>query len=251
MKLSTVIASVNNNPEYYMFIPKQILFWNKFKINFIAIFVGEKIPDELLSYSNNIILWNKNLNLNTTYVAQNLRMYYTSLIKLPDNEMVMITDIDMLPMNNKYYTEGLDFFSKNDFIYYRNIDGNQIYMCYNASHPDNWSKIFNIYSEKDIEEKIIESYNSSYNGIPGSIGWFIDQEIMYKKLINYEHLKVLNRPIKRLELDMYYNHLNNNDKNFISDHDDCHFHRDYFTNKFLILDAKKQLFKNKKIPSEN
>jgi len=242
MILSTVISSVNNNPEYYMFIPKQILFWNKFNINFIAIFVGEKIPDELVIYSNNIILWNKNLDLNTIYVAQNLRMYYTSLIKLPDNEMIMITDMDMLPMNNKYYTEGLENFSKKDFIYYRNIDGNQIYMCYNASHPDNWSKLFNIYSEKDIEYKIIENYEKSYNGIPGSNGWFIDQEIMYKNLINYEHLKILNRPIKRLDFSIYYEDLNNKDNNFISQYDDAHFHRSYFDNIEFILDAEKQLF---------
>ena len=65
---------------------------------------------------------------------------------------------------------------------------------------------------------------------------------MYKKLIGYKYLKVLNRPLKRLEVDMYYNHLNNNDHNFILDYDDCHFHRDYFKNKFLILDAIKQLF---------
>jgi len=29
MKLTTVIGSVNNNPKYYMFIPKQILFWGE------------------------------------------------------------------------------------------------------------------------------------------------------------------------------------------------------------------------------
>ena len=45
MKLTTVIGSVNNNPKYYMFIPKQILFWKKFGINFIAVFVGNHIPD--------------------------------------------------------------------------------------------------------------------------------------------------------------------------------------------------------------
>ena len=150
MKLSTVISSVNDNPKYYMFIPDQILFWKKFNINFIAIFVGNKIPNELLSYLNNIILWNKNLDLNTSYVAQNLRMYYTSLIKLDDNEIVMITDMDMLPMNNKYYVTDLDSFSKKDFIYYRNIDCNQIYMCYNAAHPSIWAKIFNIYNKYDI-----------------------------------------------------------------------------------------------------
>jgi len=248
MKLSTVISSVNNNAKYYMFIPEQILFWKKFNINFIAIFISDKIPDELLKYKNNIILWNKNLDLNTSYVAQNLRMYYAALIKLSDNEIVMITDMDILPMNNKYYTSDLDSFKKNDFIYYRHIDdSNKIYMCYNAAHPSIWSKIFNINNEYDIEKQIYENYNHTYNGIPGENGWFIDEEIMYKKLINYEYLKVLNKSLKRLEVDMYYNHLTNNDKNFILDYDDCHFHRDYFSNKFLILDAKKQLFLNKKI----
>ena len=95
MKLTTVLTSVNNNPKYYMFIPKQIYFWKKFNINFIAVFVGEVLPDELIPYKENIILWNKNLDLNTAYVAQNLRMYYTSLLELPDDEMVMITDMDI------------------------------------------------------------------------------------------------------------------------------------------------------------
>ena len=41
MKLTTVLASVNNNRDYYLFIPKQILFWEKFSIKFIAIFIGD------------------------------------------------------------------------------------------------------------------------------------------------------------------------------------------------------------------
>jgi len=59
MKLTTVLASVNNNPAYYMFIPKQIVFWHHFDIKFIAIFVGPEIPAELMPYADNIILWKK------------------------------------------------------------------------------------------------------------------------------------------------------------------------------------------------
>ena len=241
MKLTTVLGSVNNNPEYYLFIPKQILFWNKFGIKFIAVFVGENIPNELLPYSNNIILWNRNLELNSAYVAQNLRMYYTSLINLPDDEMIMITDMDMLPMNDRYYKDGLENFNKDDFVYYRHVDGNQIYMCYNAAHPSLWSKLFNIYSQEDIERRIRENYNDGYNGIPGSTGWFLDQEIMYKTLINYENLKVLNRPIRRLEMCDFNNHLLNNNINFILNYDDSHFHRSYNNNYNFILNAEEQL----------
>ena len=55
MKLSTVLGSTNLNSQYYMFIPKQILFWKHFGIKFIAVVVGDKIPDELKDFSDNII----------------------------------------------------------------------------------------------------------------------------------------------------------------------------------------------------
>ena len=53
MKLTTVLGSVNMNKEYYMFVPKQISFWKLFGINFIAIIIGDGIPDELKEYSDN------------------------------------------------------------------------------------------------------------------------------------------------------------------------------------------------------
>ena len=224
-----------------MFIPKQISFWKKFDIRFIAIFVGETIPEILEKYTDNIILYSKNLNLNSAYVAQNIRMYYTALLSLPENEMVMITDMDMLPTKDTFYKNGLEHYTIDDFIYYRHIDGNQIYMCYNAAHPSTWSKIFEIKSIDDIESAIDKNYHTIYTGLPGSAGWFLDQEIMYNKLIHYPNLRVLNRSIKRLEVDAYRTHLQNNDKNFVTKYDDVHFHRNYFTNEVLINNAEKQL----------
>jgi hypothetical protein len=243
MKLSTVIGSVNNNPEYYMFIPKQILFWNHFGIKFIAIFIGDKIPEELSEYSNNIILWSRNTNLNSAYVAQNIRLYYTALLDLPEDEMVMITDMDMLPCSPSYYKDGLDAFIKDDFIYYRNIDEEhkQIYMCYNAAHPDTWGKCFGIHSEQDIELKLYYYYNYSYNGIPGSNGWYTDQLIMYNSLIHYPNLKVLERPLRRLETWIYQRYLNEGHSNFFINYDDAHFHRSYFSNQLFIENAENQL----------
>jgi len=245
MRLSTVISSVNDNPEYYMFIPKQILFWNKFGIRFIAIFIGNKIPDILSAYSDNIILWLKNTDLNTAYVSQNIRIYYTAILDLPDDEMVMITDMDMLPCSPTYYTAELDYFKKDDFIYYRNIDPEekQIYMCYNAAHPSTWSKCFGIETIEDIEKRLNDNYNTSYTGIPGSFGWYTDQVIMYNTLIHYPNLKILNRPLRRLEMWMYQEHLNCNHSNFFTTYDDAHFHRSYFSNLKFIEDAEKQFHK--------
>ena len=241
MKLTTVLSAVNNNPAYYKFIPKQILFWNKFAIRFVVVFVGETIPGELMPYRANIFHWNKNLNLNTAFVGQNMRLYYPALLQLPDDEMVMITDMDMLPMNNIYFTRGLEFYTKKDFVYYRHVEGNQIYIMYNAAHPTTWSTIFEIHSEADIERRIYDTYKAKYNGIPGSAEWFTDQEILYKRLIGYPHLQVLNRPIRRLEMSVYKQLLLKGDTHFVHEYDDCHFHRDFMGNRTYILDAERQL----------
>ena len=45
MKLTTVLCAVNDNPEYYRFVPKQIQFWAKFGIRFVTVFVGAAVPE--------------------------------------------------------------------------------------------------------------------------------------------------------------------------------------------------------------
>lgn len=104
MRLTTVLGSVNDSDRYYMFIPKQILFWKHFGIKFLAVFAGQEIPPALQAYKENIILWKRNPDVNPAFLGQNLRIYYPALLDLPDDEMVMITDMDMLPMSSQYYT---------------------------------------------------------------------------------------------------------------------------------------------------
>jgi len=241
MRLTTVLGSVDNSPRYYKFIPFQIFFWNKINVKFICVFVGTEIPKELKKYEKNIILWNKNLDLKGAYLGQNLRMYYASLLKLPDDELVMITDMDIFPTNFDYFTKGLEGFKKDDFIYYRSIAGRQIYMCYNAAHPSTWSKCFNIKTEKDIENILIKNYPSYYNGIPGRSGWYTDQIVMYNVLHKYPNLKVLHRKVRHLEVRDFRNRLKKGDKNFIKEYTDVHYHRSYFNNRDIILSGMEQL----------
>lgn len=275
MKLTTVIASVDNsynpcntcvgtgllnkningqnrsvpcwycngekveNPFYYQFIPSQIKFWSKFGIRFLAIFVGKDIPQELQPFKDNIILWNKNLDIKTAYVGQHLRIYYPALLDLPDDELVMITDMDMLPMNPDYFTKNI-FSNKENFVYYRNLAHNQIFMCYNAAHPKVWSKIFNVKNENDLVEMIYKHYNPDYQGLINNL-WYSDQILMFDNLIKYPHLKVLNRSPKRLEFESYEMHLKKGDDFFIHQYDDGHFHRRFDLHKWMILDAYNQL----------
>lgn len=145
-------------------------------------------------------------------------------------------------MSNVYYTRDLEKYKIDDFIYYRHIDTNQIYMCYNSAHSKTWSKVFNINSEDDIERTIQYTYDQVEKY--GSYDWFTDQKIMYSKLINYPNLKVLNRQVRRLETWVYAEYIRNNITKFIHNYDDAHFHRDYFSNLRFIMDAEKQLIRS-------
>jgi hypothetical protein len=244
MKLTTVLGSVNNNPDYYLFIPKQIKFWKHFNINFFAVFVGDAIPDDLIEFKSNIILWNFTPHLNSVYVSQNIRIFMSALLNLPDDEMVMITDMDMLPCSDTFYKEGLDKLNKDSFVYYRHIDfeNKQIFMCYNAANPSTWGKIFGIKNKDDVINKLEENRTpNNFLGIPDTNGWYTDQTILFNNLINYENLIVLNRHPKRLEVITFINLHNKGKENFYLTFDDAHFHRSFFKNKILIEDAEKQL----------
>jgi hypothetical protein len=245
MKLTTVLGCVNDNPRYYRFIPYQIYFWKKFGLRFITFFVGDKLPEELLPYQEHIRLWNKTPELSSIFVAQNLRIYAPTLLSLPDDELVMITDMDMLPMNDTHYTSGLEHFEKDDFIYYNDEilhNTKEIFMSYNSAHPETWAKAFDIQNESDIIQRLRDVYLAGDTYHPGSAGWFIDQHTLYNSLLKYPRFHMLHRHAKRLETWHYIKHMNElPGQVFIDRFDDAHFHRDFDKNRVLIEDAKAQL----------
>jgi hypothetical protein len=242
MKLSIVLGCVNDDPEYYYFIPEQIYFWNKFGVKFIAVFVGSAIPDEFLKYGNQVILWDKTPELNSTYVAQNLRLYYPALIPVESDEsLVMITDMDMLPTNGDYYKMGLEHFEKDDFIYYREpYMSREIYMCYNSAHPSSWGKIFGIKTENDVAHMLRNNHPKDA-GVIGTNEWTIDRRLLYTYFMKYGKKHIINRPIKRLESWNYHKHINDGDIDFIHNYDDMHMHKSFSKNEMYIYNARCQL----------
>jgi len=243
MRLTTVLSAVNSNSEYYMFLPYQIRFWAKFGCRFICVYVGDSIPSELKEYSDHIILWNQTPELHSAYVGQNLRLYYPALLNLPEDEIVMITDMDMMPLNAEYYKSGIENFKKDDFICYHDVcpTYHEISMCYNGGHPNTWSKLFSVETIDDVIKKIRNNYNVEYSGIPGARHWNIDQLVLTKSILDYPHSKLLKKKVRRLEMwdcVRYYNHQKHN---FLHLYDDAHFHRSYSKNKPLIDYVEKLL----------
>jgi hypothetical protein len=110
-----------------------------------------------------------------------------------------------------------------------------MHICYNAAHPHTWGAIFGIKSDADVERAVYQNYAVAYSGLPGS---FKEEEILYQKVANYPRLHILERPIKRLDVWTYTQHLQKGTMNFIDEYDDANFDRSYNRNQFLIADAE-------------
>lgn len=189
MKLECVVTVVNENKLYLDFVPIFIKTWNKLypNVDVIIILIAKKIPENLLLYKNNIILFEPLECVLTSFISQFIRLLYLCILDYENG--VLITDMDMLPMNTSYYTKNILDFDNDKFIYYREnvcFCYKQIAMCYNIATPKIWKDIFKINSLDDITSYIknVSDQNIIKEG-HNNIGWCIDQITLYDKVIDW------------------------------------------------------------------
>jgi hypothetical protein len=191
MKLGAVVTAVNDNPVYWRFIPLFIKRWKTLfpEIGVHIIFIGSTLPEALQPWSANIKLYEPPKGLNTAYVAQIIRLAWPALIKT--NELVMITDMDMIPMSRHYYEAAARWIAPCEIASLRPpVNEKEYAMCYIAGTPAVWSQVFGIKGEADVAEFLLQHYNNDYDGRHGGQAWTTDQEVLYKAL------KVTDAPLR-------------------------------------------------------
>ena len=227
MKIGTIVTASDLNKEYVDFIPTFIKSWNKIlpSAQVKIVLIGETIPENLIEYSNNIQLFKPIQGMKTAFQAQCIRLLYPRFIDGGDG--VLISDMDMIPLNQKYYTEPIKNIDDNTFVSYRAFFNNgsengnitkenpiDIPICYNVATPNIWKEIF---GSEDNETMLKRWYSDkNYNGIHGGKGWGTDQKMLLDYFINYKGKKVL---LKRDTLGfnrLVLNNFDNIDKNTIS-----------------------------------
>ena len=238
MKLDCVLTAVNENKLYLDFIPIFIKTWNKLypDVDVKIILIAKNIPENLVIHKNNIILFNPIENILTSFTSQFIRLLYPCILDYENG--VLITDMDMLPMNSTYYTKNIIEFDNNKFIYYRGdvcFDYKEISMCYNIATPKIWKEIFKVNSIIDIVNTIKDTFikNTIKEG-HGNTGWSIDQITLYKKIMewntktnNFISLNEKQTQYKRLDRTSFFNISDINIRNNITlgKYTDYHCHR--------------------------
>lgn len=193
MKLDCILTAVNENKLYLDFIPIFTKTWKKLypNVDVKIILIAKQIPQEYIEYEQYIILFEPIENITTSFISQYIRLLYPCILNYENG--LMITDMDMLPMNRSYYTENIKSFDNSKFIYFRGnvcMSHKEIAMCYNVATPNTWKEIFNIHNIDDIKDrlKIIYENNHIIQG-HGNIGWNIDQLHLYNYIQKWHNNK--------------------------------------------------------------
>ena len=208
MKIDCILTSCNSNKNYLDFIPifikawKYILPGSSVKI----ILILEEIPKKFIQYKKNIILFKPIAGISSAFISQNIRTLYPAI--LPFKNGVLISDIDMIPLSQNYYTQTIKNLQNNSFVSYRNCleASKEIAICYNIATPKIWSEIFHIKNEKDIKDRLESLCKKvQYDDKIGSPSWSTDQVYLYKHIANWK--KQGNRYISFSDNETQFNRL--------------------------------------------
>lgn len=126
--------------------------------------------------------------IHTAFHAQCIRLLYPR--EVVRAEGVLITDMDMFPMNRSYYVDSIRSISDSTFVVYRDVClPSEISMCYNIALPETWRYVF---GTRATPELLQEWYtDSGYDGTHGGKGWSTDQQILVKAFNSWNGPKVV------------------------------------------------------------
>lgn len=236
MKLSLAVVSSNENEDYLSCFPIVKEMWNKIVgIDCKLILVASQIPEKYMKYKDDIILFKPIKKIHTTFISQCIRYLYPALMNNIDGGII-VSDIDMVPLNKDYFINSIHTFNNTDFVSYRDVvlKDNQIVICYNVALYHVYSSIFNINTENDIVNLLKKWYNDiKFDGKHGGKGWNTDQKLLYDYVMKWNNItksyKYLSDDItnfRRLSRGNPYieNILNNENSEIIKNNKYCDFH---------------------------
>ena len=242
MKVDCILTATNENTLYSDFIPMFIRMWRTLvpTADIKIIYIADEIPFKFKNYEDNLILFKPIDGINTAFIAQYIRILYPSLFNYEGG--VIITDMDMMPMNSNYYVDNIKDFSNDKFIYYRDwYSPDQIAICYNIATPKVWKEINGVNSIEDVIEKLKTANNQiTYAGTHGGSGWSKDQIDLRKMVWSWKGfstrfigLRDMYSGYRRLDRAHFY--INQQIEDMIRDlqFTDFHAHRPYNQNKHL------------------
>lgn len=186
MKLGFALVACNENTHYLDFWPIVKEAWQRIVgIPCMMVYVGDELPEHLKN-DPNVSLFKPIPGWPTATQAQVIRLLYPALYKDTFHDAIILSDMDIIPLQKSWFVDQLEEFQQNQFVSLRGIDERekQIYMCYVAATPKTFSELFEVSTLDDIRAKMMEwSQESPADGRHGGKGWCTDQIKLYEHVM--------------------------------------------------------------------
>lgn len=214
MKIDCVLTAVNENPFYLDFVPIFIKTWKKLYRDFDIkiILIMDTMPESFFEFKDFIILFSPIPGVESSFISQYIRILYPCILQEYENG-VLITDIDLLPMNNTYFRNPLVPVPDDKFVHMRGTvleHKSQVAICYNVATPTTWKSVIGVSTLDDIIRVFEENFKKT------SVSWFRDQEDLYTFLNTWSDKK--DKWVKLTDHDCGFKRLNRNGVNLRNYH---------------------------------
>lgn len=194
----TALTATNLDPKYLSCANYFVNFWvnqsfsgkNNYKP--LIIVIAKEFPDELLSIKEYCVLFSSPEGLSDVYTSQFVRSVYAPLV---ESELVLTTDIDMLPLSLKVFEFALKSSPEplSCFHICRDVlPAGQYAICYNLAAPSVWGQVTGVRSLEDVSKILLREFanshkrNNGYSESHGARGWYSDQEYIYRVVDCFE-----------------------------------------------------------------
>lgn len=177
MKVGTVLTACDSNPLYTEFIPMFVAAWTHVlpEADLCIAMIADSLPESLAPYARHIRLVTPIPGVHTAFHAQCIRLLLPR--EITRDEGVLITDMDMIPLNRSYYVDSIRDAPSDAFVVYRNVClPSEISMCYNVAHPSTWASVFGSRPTTECLKEWVRP--TGYDGVHGGTGWNTDQVLL-------------------------------------------------------------------------
>lgn len=193
MKLGAVVSAVNENPHYMSFVPQFLRAWTTLfpTVEIIVVVIADEMPVAFKPYEKYLRLFPvSSTGVSTVLAAQCIRLLWPRVVSTTD--AVLITDIDMLPLQRDYYTAPIRDISDDTVVVYRHGLPDELYMCYVAATPTVWRGMFGDEPHLDIIKRWYDDANvwnkdqteltKAFNAWGGPKKLYTDREIGFRRI---------------------------------------------------------------------
>ncbi len=190
-----VVLAVNENPNYYFFMPVVSMLWQKY-IGYcpIIIIVGtvkewlddpqkKLVLEETRKIGAEIHFISTISGYNSSTVAQTSRLYASCLPMYADAMYLVLSDIDMLPLNRAWFNK--QDMNKKIHLDYSNVYGHKQYpLCYIGCSVATWREIMKPSRSNSITESVRSQFISDelIEEKDGMKIWCYDEKMFGEKI---------------------------------------------------------------------